>query len=249
VARCGAFGCEELEADEVELGRTATHLVVRSGAWSVWLAIDTVGRFPPYADVIPRPYQMKSSCELHPADVEFALKSLPKLPGRDDECPSVTLDLNAGVVLRAKGESSQEITELALTRSRVSGTPVRVCLRRDHLTNALRRGLRNISMADADRPVVCRNGPRTFLMMPNSSSQCVEAGANTTRIDSAMQSTNPARGRPRRISDTPATPRLPELTALLDFARDAGDRINQLIAAIEQHAPSPRPAARRAVAA
>ena len=49
------FGSKPLgRAVEVQIGRTATHLVVAAGPWMVALPIDTKSRFPDVAAVVPR---------------------------------------------------------------------------------------------------------------------------------------------------------------------------------------------------
>ena len=44
------FGMKDVAAQaDVRIGKTATHLVVTAGPWTVWLLIDAEGRFPDVA--------------------------------------------------------------------------------------------------------------------------------------------------------------------------------------------------------
>src|SRR5262249_39368185 len=54
VARSRAFGCAAVrQQQDVAVGRTEEHLLVRAGPWSVFLAVDRDGRFPHVEEAIP----------------------------------------------------------------------------------------------------------------------------------------------------------------------------------------------------
>ena len=67
-----------------------------------------------------------------------------------------------------KGDADVRSVEIALMRSRVAGTPIRAACDRGYLVTALKLGLARIAVAGSDRPIVCREGSRTYLFMPRS---------------------------------------------------------------------------------
>src|SRR5262249_35089554 len=128
------FGGRELDPDQpVEVGRTDEHVVLRISGWTFWLRIDADGRFPRLDGVVPKPQEASSYPRIAPADVTFLGTTLPRLPGRDDDHQSLTVDLNGRVSVRARAEGQSRTTEVVLARSECTGEPTRMCLNRLHL--------------------------------------------------------------------------------------------------------------------
>jgi len=110
------FGSRELAAErDVRLGRTPAHLVVAAGPWRVYLPVDTAGRYPDVAAVIPR--DAPSVAGIDDADAAALLDALPGLPGADDDCRPVTLDLDGGVVVRAGDAETGKVDQIRLEGS------------------------------------------------------------------------------------------------------------------------------------
>src|SRR5205823_12227512 len=74
------FGSRELAGErELRLGRTTTHLVVAAGPWRVDLPVDTAGRYPDVAGVIPR--DAPTVAGIDDGDAAALVDALPGLPG------------------------------------------------------------------------------------------------------------------------------------------------------------------------
>lgn len=167
VPRVSVFGCPELQTEEsIQIGKTETHVVIGVGPWKFFLAIDQAGRFPDFEAIIPKPRASDAICRFDPADADFLTRSLPRLPGREIDSRPLTLDLNGKVSVRARGEASAQVTELVLSRTAYSGAAVRVNLHRDNLARALELKLTDLHIHDPDRPLVCRDDRRMYVMMP-----------------------------------------------------------------------------------
>src|SRR4051794_9189725 len=96
--------------------------------WVLHFPINTEGRYPLVDQIIPNVRKVQSGCRLDLGDVAFLDKTLPRLPGSDEESTPVTLDLSDEVVVRAKAAGQNKATELVLSRSQVTGKAVRMTL-------------------------------------------------------------------------------------------------------------------------
>ena len=78
------FACRELPRDRpVRVGRTDTHVVLRAGAWTLYLAIQADARFPRVEHVVPDARSAATRLPLDPQDAAF-------LAGRWTGCPAAT---------------------------------------------------------------------------------------------------------------------------------------------------------------
>jgi hypothetical protein len=189
VTRVAAFGRPELgPVETVEIGKTDQHVAVRFGPWTIFLGIDVHGRYPPVDMVIPRASAATSVCRFAPADVEFLLKSLPRLPGKEQDNKPMTVDLNGHVIVRARAAGQPRTTELVMTRSEATGAAVRINLNRDHLGRALQLGFTELRVVTAGKPMVCRDDHRTYLLMPLEPKDALPPAADALRIDSPIDS-------------------------------------------------------------
>jgi hypothetical protein len=155
------FGSKELAGEAaVSVGLDKEWLYVVIGPWQVWLAVDREGRFPDVRGAAPRSCPTRVTFD--DRDVATLLDALPGLPGTT-EFKSVTLDLGPAVVVRAHASASHPVAEVPLPFTAAGGPPVRVALDRDHLGRALALGLRELRVSSPERPVVFRDGDRTYL--------------------------------------------------------------------------------------
>jgi hypothetical protein len=161
------FGAKPLaRITEVKLGRTATHLILAAGPWSVWLPTDTKAKFPDVAGVVPR--VAPTTVAIDPSDAAALLPVLPGLPGGEHESRPVTLDANTVVRVRGRAESggkAGEIREVQLTRSTASGPPDSIVLDRRVLARALALGCRTVRLTP-DKPVVLEGPDCTLVAAP-----------------------------------------------------------------------------------
>ena len=166
-----AFGCRELSGEtDLRVGRTDTHVVVRAGPWSVWLAIDQAGRFPDVAAVLPRS-SAPSVAGLDGLDALALLDALPGLPGAGEGSAPVTLDLDGTLAVRARDAGGA--AEVRLSRSPVAGPPGRVALDRAYVARALRLGCRTLRVYGSLKPVVFEGGAMAYVAMTLDASAAV----------------------------------------------------------------------------
>src|SRR5207244_2663906 len=105
-------------------------------------------------------------CRLSPDDAAFLVKALPQLPGQGDDHEPVTVDLDGRVAVRARGEGQERVTELVLSRSEVTGPPVRFVSNRLYLARAAHLGFTTLQVSKPTVPVVCRDERRTYVWVP-----------------------------------------------------------------------------------
>ena len=110
----------------VQVGRTASHVVLRAGAWTIGLAIRADARFPRIEQAIPAEQAAATRLRLTPEDAQFLGRSLDRLPGGEAPDAPVTVDLNGEVAVRGRAEGGGRVTELVLGHSGYTGEPVRL---------------------------------------------------------------------------------------------------------------------------
>jgi hypothetical protein len=203
IARTAAFGCKELpQGEPVYVGRIDSHVCIRTGGWTLWLAIDKDGRFPRAEQVIPTSSGEVTRLRLDAADAEAMARALPTLPGADDDCSPVTVDLNGKVALRARGSGQGRCTELVLARSEAVGKPVRFVTDRKYLARAQQMGFREVLSFGPDKPAVCREGRRTFVWMVLASSGALTAQPEDLRISTSNDTMSKVKRAPAKASPT-----------------------------------------------
>ena len=168
-----AFGSREFaDAGEVRVGRADGELVVASGPWRVHLPLNTTGKFPDVASVVPKP-GAGSSARLDGRDAADLLRTLPELPGADDEDRPVTLELTGRVAVRVRDEATGAVREVPLARSRSAGPPVRVALDRSALARALALGCHAVRTDPAGKVLAAHGPGRTFVVAALAPDQAV----------------------------------------------------------------------------
>jgi hypothetical protein len=164
VPALAVFGSKPLaRLTERKLGRTATHLVVGVGPWSIWLPVDGRAKFPDVAAVVPR--HAPTTAEIAEADAAALLAVLPGLPGCDHEPRPVTLEADGSVRVRGGSEGGAKAgqsREVSLARSTTSGPAVRVVLDRRVLARALALGCRTLRLTP-EKPVAFEGPDRTLV--------------------------------------------------------------------------------------
>jgi hypothetical protein len=187
------FGCKELNHDDpVSIGRTESHVVFKSGAWTVFLQIQRDRRYPSVDQIIPDETSAAARLRLDRDDAAFLESALGSLPGADALYAPATVDLNGRVAIRARGEESERPTELVLSRSDYTGTPIRFQTNREFIGRAILLGFSELAITDADSPVVCRHGARTYCWQTLSKDSAVQPSADVTRIESGSTTSSSA---------------------------------------------------------
>ena len=185
IPRSPIFGCKGLPRDHpVQVGRAGDHVAFRVGPWTFWTEIKTGVRFPDLGRILPGPGSVATRLRLDAHDARFLLDSLGRLPGADEDNAPATVDLNGRIAVRARGADNDPATELVLSRSSFTGTPVRFQTNRELLARAIRLGCGELEVADADSPVVGRSGGRIFAWQPLSKESAIGPSEGAVRIDS-----------------------------------------------------------------
>jgi hypothetical protein len=195
------FGCSELPQDQVvQIGKTVTHLVVRVGPWSFFLAVGD-GRFPRVSDIIPSFQSAKTTVDLHLADAQFFLANVKRLPGGLED-QAVTFECNGTIAVRSKTAETQA-AEITLTNSTKSGEDVTICLHRRNLVSAAAMGFDRLYLYGKENAVLARDDGRSYLFMPLHEQAAVKSG------DGCLLIPSPFNPRPSGTYRRPYTPRVP----------------------------------------
>jgi hypothetical protein len=227
------FGCREIPQDAaVSIGKTDTHVLLRAGPWSLFLAIDKEGRFPKVEDAIPAESAASARWRIHPDDAVFLDRILKPLPGGSDDDTSVTVDLNGHAMVRAKTVGQSRATEVTVAKSAVEGKPVCFHIKRANLSHALQLGLRDMIVVNADTPILCHDERRKFVFMPLAKEGAIPPSDNVLRVSTREETPSPEVSDPtphRRIS----TVTTPETNGSTTPAPSNGSSTGSLIAEAE----------------
>jgi hypothetical protein len=247
VRRSPVFTSRIWPADQpVAIGRSDGHIVLRSGPWTLFLEVQTEGRFPVVDHVLPDPQAITTRLRLDPADAAFLRQALDHLPGGQELHAPVTVDLNGQIAIRARGGEPGPATELVLARSRYTGDPVRLSTSRDYLGRALRLGLQELEIATATQPVVCRNSDRSYCWQPLSAESALEPAEDVIRIRSdasepATAAAPPPAAPPKAappVSEPPVPARSPARHETANGRPPAGPASASSLAALIEEAAS-----------
>ena len=184
------FASKALPRDQpISIGKSDTHVVLRAGPWTFFLEIQSDVRFPSIDRVIPDSGATVTRLRLDAHDVAFLGQALDRLPGAEELNSPLTVECNGRVVVRARNSDQTQVTDLVLSRSRYTGSPVRLNTNRELLSRALRLGFAEIEVIDAETPVVCRTESRVFAWQPLSKEGVIEPADDVIRIESDSQTT------------------------------------------------------------
>ena len=106
------------------------------------------------------------------------------LPGHEDPESPVTLDLHDTVVVRAKAEGHDRVTEAVLFGSRVSGPKLRIQTNRRYLASALELGFGEMHLVGANSVITCRDDQRRYGWMPLSPEGALPESTDAVQIPS-----------------------------------------------------------------
>jgi hypothetical protein len=192
-----AFALKDVLQGDVQIGKTGTQVTLSAGPWTFHCTVDAV-RYPHVDQVIPKPDEQTTTLTMDPTEASFLLQTLPRLPRPEDDAERITLDLGQEIVVRANGQSKQT-TDVVLTRSKLEGKHLRLCLGRGLFARALELGIERFSFSGADKAVLGQGKDRTYVWVPLSPNLAVEPSADCRRIEAA-ESSAPSVGKPHRDS-------------------------------------------------
>jgi hypothetical protein len=163
-------------------------------------------------------------------------------------------------VIRACESGQSKPTEVVLTRSQVSGKPVRFRANREHVLRALALGFTNLHVVNADTVLLCQDDQRKFVWMPLPKEGAILASADAVRLVSgaveqptrapttprsspAMMTSPSPNGATRRKARQQPAPRkqasgmnaIQEALSLKQLLQDAYTRTSQLIMALKKN--------------
>ncbi len=262
VPRLNAVGCRELGSNvPVEIGNTEHYVVMRIGPWTFHLSIEANARYPKVEEVIPKLGSHATHWRIDPEDAAFLSRTLPHLPGQDEDHQPLTVDLNGQVCVRA-GSGQGRATEVLLARSSHTGPAVRFCADRQFMVRLLKLGFEEVHVVDADTPVLCQDNRRIFVTMPLDKKGAIPPAEGMLRIASAeveQPKGSPTPERKKRTMPQPSSngngtsaphrrvassePKngntafgsvIGEVQALKDVLRDAYGRVNGLVVALKR---------------
>ena len=230
VKRSPLFSAKTLPRDQpVAVGKTDTHVVLRAGPWNFYLEAQDA-RFPRVDRVIPDASAVTTRLSLDATAAAFLAQALDHLPGADEANSPATLDLNGRVAVRARNSDQGNVTELVLARSGYTGAAVRLNVNREFLTRAVRLGLSEFEVADAESPVALRGGDRVYCFQPLSKESALGPSDDATRIEPPSQNARPA---PKPAAIPKGEPPVSEKTTSVKPPSHGGATSNVQAAAVD----------------
>ena len=182
---CKLFDCPHLPRDEqIAIGRTEDWLTMLVGPWTFHFHLNVDGRFPRVEDCVPTDSSGTTTLEIAEGDAAFLADNIKRLPIPEDPNLPVTLDLNGEVVVRARGDDAQLVTEMVLVNSEKSGDVICINTNRSLFARALALGFRQIRFITPDQPAFCRDENRAYVWALLGEDDAVPPTKNTQRIES-----------------------------------------------------------------
>lgn len=125
------------------------------------------GNYPNWRQVVPNEEAWKTRIELEPEQLDQLCALIDRLPVQEDGHHGIGLAVEGTqLLLASKAPGSEQWTKVPVAGARVIGRPVKVILRRPHLTKALRFGLNTIHIIDELAPVKLSQNSRQMIVMP-----------------------------------------------------------------------------------
>jgi hypothetical protein len=183
------FGFADFPAGErVAIGATASHVCLQIGPWTIHLTKVTERRYPDVERACPPPDAIATRVHVTPEDSSLLAKLLPQLPSRSEDDSPVTVDCNGRFMIRAKEPNSARATELVLSRSSVTGTPVRFSTNRAYLQRALALGCTDLQIVDGNAPILGEKAGLKYFWVTLGTENALKPSRKCLRIDSSTYS-------------------------------------------------------------
>lgn len=125
------------------------------------------GNYPNWRQVVPSEDAWKTRIQVEPEQLGQLCALVDRLPVHDQTNQGIGLAVEGTqFLLASRAPGSEQWTKVPVAEARVIGRPVKVILRRPHLTKALRFGLNTIHIIDELAPVKLSRDGREMIMMP-----------------------------------------------------------------------------------
>jgi len=195
------------EADNVRIGSSADWVTVQVNSGTLHLRIEKERRFPNIDLQIPTQGTAATTLSLSDDDVEFLLTSTKRLPGAEDACSPVTVELNGVVAVRAASESRETVMELVLSNSHRRGAEVLFNTNREFLCRAAQLGFRDIQLRSNAAPAYCQDDRRIYLWALLDEESVIRASQDAIRICSPLvsESSTRSKGSSSTMINTPSS--------------------------------------------
>ncbi len=193
------FGSAQLPNEQpVFVGRSEKWFTFRLGPWTFHLAINSEGRFPKVEDHIQRVEYADATFQMSPADRQFVIENLSRLPSNDTYNNPVTIDLNGSVTFRSRAEGQTTSTELILSSSSRNGEPIRFNTNRQYLQRAATLGFHQVYFFGDRAPILCQDDHRQYTWAPLDPEYAIKPANDAIRIESPAEPSQPQVRQPRR---------------------------------------------------
>jgi hypothetical protein len=149
----------------VRIGRTASHVVIVVGPWTIWLAVDATARYPDVTAVLPHAARM-AKLVVQDEDAAALLRGLQTAPTSRHEVVSVVLNLGPRPAVRWPDDTPGRRGPLSLIRSACSRPALTLPLDPRFLARALTLGFREVCATSAEAPVLFRDEHRCYRLAP-----------------------------------------------------------------------------------
>jgi hypothetical protein len=167
VPRVTLFGSRDLDTDgAVTVVRNDEHVLFRAGKWTIALKELPGAKYPDVDAVVPKPSAVTTTWKLAHEDIKELEAALAQLRTGGTEPVPVTVELGKEAKVRFIGDGEDEGRELSLSRSGIDGRPVQFTSDARYLARALQLRFDVVQVTDPTRPLVCRDGFRTYVWMP-----------------------------------------------------------------------------------
>lgn len=173
---------ELLAVDQVSVGLRDGWFTLRAGGWTVQIKIETEGRFPRADDVVPPIQRAVGSCRTSQGDCDRLVRSLPLLPGNDEQDAPVTIDFNGHFAVRAKSTLGVQPAEMVLTGHRPTGSHLRIAVNRRYLHRVGKLGLGELHLFSSSTPLYACDDLRSYICMPLAESEIVAPASNEPSV-------------------------------------------------------------------
>jgi DNA polymerase III sliding clamp (beta) subunit (PCNA family) len=126
---------------------------IQSDHWN-FLTKAIEGTYPNWRPLVLQPGPNSTRVILTEESVSLLLDVIPRLPGMNDLCRSISLVLkSSGLVLRGRDQANENWTEVPVPDGGVQGPDNEIAMNRTYLTKALRFGFSEFIVHDALSPV------------------------------------------------------------------------------------------------
>jgi hypothetical protein len=147
-------------------GKTTSHLCLRRGPWTFYLACTDPALYPAVLEAVPPLEEASTGVQMTPTDAALLMRTLSRLGWHRLQDEAVTLDLAEYLVVHSQQSGQKSVCTLALRSCRVLGPPVRLRTASSYLLRGMQLGFRELIVTTPAGPLRCQDGWRSYLWMP-----------------------------------------------------------------------------------